>query len=199
MPADTSTREVTVYLGGWSSNGKLTAHLSDGSAADFTDASFSSANGTYQANYTLTYHAASAGQTLTLTWTLVSGFGNVVIDGAALAGRRRRARNPRDAHRADRHARLVQHCSHCELERCERCHRLQRLPLHRCVRPGFAADDDDRRDLYRCHRRARHDLLLQRRSEQCGRCEHRQCAGQRLCGREHHRWRVRWAEPLSAR
>jgi hypothetical protein len=84
VPADTTTRQVTVYVGGWASTGKLTAHLSDGSAADFTDSSYSSAGSIYQANYTLTYHAASAGQTLTLTWTMVSGVGNVVLDGAAL-------------------------------------------------------------------------------------------------------------------
>jgi hypothetical protein len=88
VPADTTTRQITVYVGGWASTGKLTAHLSDGSAADFTNSSYSSANSIYQANYTLTYHAASAGQTLTLTWTMVSGNsnGNVVLDGAALAG-----------------------------------------------------------------------------------------------------------------
>ena len=75
VPADTTSRQITIYLGGWASAGKLTAHLSDGSAADFTNSSFSSTNSTYQANYTLAYHAASAGQTLTITWVLVSGFG----------------------------------------------------------------------------------------------------------------------------
>ena len=88
VPADTATRQISVYLGGYASTGKLVAHLSDGSAADFTDSSYSSATAIYQANYTLSYHAASAGQTLTLTWTMISGAGNgnVVIDGAALAG-----------------------------------------------------------------------------------------------------------------
>ena len=84
MPADTASRQVSVYLGGWVSAGKLVAHLSDGSAADFTDSSYSSTTGIYQANYNLTYHAASAGQTLTLTWSMLSGTGNVVVDGAAL-------------------------------------------------------------------------------------------------------------------
>ena len=86
VPADTTARQITVYVGGWQSVGKLTAHLSDGSAADFTDSSYSSATTIYQANYTLTYHAASAGQILTITWTMASGAGNVVLDGAALAG-----------------------------------------------------------------------------------------------------------------
>ena len=72
-------------MGGWYSAGTLTAHLSDGSAADFTDVS-SSANGQFDRNYTLTYSARSAAQTLTVTWTLTSGNGNVTLNAAALQG-----------------------------------------------------------------------------------------------------------------
>ena len=36
-PADTTTRTLLVYVGGWTSGGKLVAHLSDSSAADFVD------------------------------------------------------------------------------------------------------------------------------------------------------------------
>jgi hypothetical protein len=81
--ADTSTRTIVVHAGGWSSGGTLTAHPSDGSAADFTDIT-PMTNGQYDRNYTLTYRAASAGQTLTITWKMTSGNGNVVLDGAAL-------------------------------------------------------------------------------------------------------------------
>jgi len=60
------------------------AHLSDGSAADFVDTSFSSTTATYKPVYTLTYRAASAGQQLVVQWTQISGTGNVTIQGAAM-------------------------------------------------------------------------------------------------------------------
>jgi hypothetical protein len=84
-PADTTTRTLVIHVGGWNSSGKLTAHLSDSSAADFTNTTASS-TGQYDQNYTLTYRAASAGKTITITWTLVSGAGNVTLSAAALAG-----------------------------------------------------------------------------------------------------------------
>jgi fibronectin type 3 domain-containing protein len=82
-PADTTTRVLTVHVGGWNSSGTLTAHLSDGSAANFVD-STALASGQYDRNYTLTYSAASAGQTLTISWVMSSGTGNVTLNGAAL-------------------------------------------------------------------------------------------------------------------
>jgi len=85
VPADKTTRQLTLYLGGYVSTGMLTATLSDGSAATYTDSSHSSSTGQYVANYTLTYSAASAGQVLTVTWTHLSGTsGNVTLSGAAL-------------------------------------------------------------------------------------------------------------------
>src|SRR6185312_2153218 len=67
------------------SAGTLTAHLSDGSAADFVDTT-PVASGQYDRNYVLTYQAASAGQTIRVTWTVATGSGNVTVNGAALAG-----------------------------------------------------------------------------------------------------------------
>ena len=84
-PADTTVRTLTVHVGGWLSGGTLTAHLSDNSAADFTDVT-SIAGGQYDRNYTLAYHAASASQTITVFWEMSSGSGNVTINAAALAG-----------------------------------------------------------------------------------------------------------------
>ncbi len=84
-PADTTTRTLIVHVGGWNSGGELTAHLTDGSAADFTDAT-ALASAQYDRNYTLTYHAASAGQTLTVTWAMTAGSGNVTLCAAALDG-----------------------------------------------------------------------------------------------------------------
>ncbi|MDR3426923.1 Ig-like domain-containing protein [Silvimonas sp.] len=82
-PAGTTTRVLIVHVGGWKSSGTLTAHLSDGSAADFVDTT-TLATGQYDRNYTLTYTAASSAQTLTVTWAMASGTGNVTLNGAAL-------------------------------------------------------------------------------------------------------------------
>jgi hypothetical protein len=82
-PADTATRTLVVHVGGWNSAGKFTAHLSDGSAADFVDITVSSA-GQYDHNYTLTYSAANANQNLTVNWVMTAGSGNVTLNGAAL-------------------------------------------------------------------------------------------------------------------
>jgi hypothetical protein len=82
-PADTSTRTLTVHVGGWNSGGTLLAQLSDGSAANFTDVT-AAATGQYDRNYVISYKAGSAGQTLTVRWTMSSGTGNVALNGAAL-------------------------------------------------------------------------------------------------------------------
>ena len=82
-PAGTSAHTLTVHVGGYYSGGTLKAHLSDGSAADFVDTT-SSVNGSYDRNYVLSYQAASAGQTLTISWVRTSGTGNVTLNGAAL-------------------------------------------------------------------------------------------------------------------
>ena len=84
VPADTKPRALLVYVGGWVSGGRLVAHLSDGSAPDFINTSISSTTGQYDAVYTLTYHAASAGQRLVVQWIQASGAGNVTLQGAAL-------------------------------------------------------------------------------------------------------------------
>jgi hypothetical protein len=82
-PADTIIRTLTVHVGGWFSGGTFTAHLSDISAPDYVDIT-ALASGQYDRNYTLTYSAASAGQTLTITWVNTSIGGNVTLNGAAL-------------------------------------------------------------------------------------------------------------------
>jgi Ricin-type beta-trefoil lectin domain-like/Chitobiase/beta-hexosaminidase C-terminal domain len=93
VPASTTAQTVKVYVGGWNSGGTLTASLSDNSAAPYSDSSVSYANynvyGQYDAVYTLTYAAASAGQTLTISWkqsSSGSGGSNVTIQGASIAG-----------------------------------------------------------------------------------------------------------------
>jgi hypothetical protein len=80
VPADTTTRTLTVYAGGYNTTSSLTAHLSDGSAADYTVSSGQAL--LYTNVYTITYHAASAGQSLTIT-LLKTGNLNGRTDGSA--------------------------------------------------------------------------------------------------------------------
>ena len=88
VPADTTSRTLYVYLGGYSSGGTLDAHLSDGSAADYTVSM--SGSGNYQDVVAITYAAASAGQTLTITYdktqTIGAASGSVDLMAAWLAG-----------------------------------------------------------------------------------------------------------------
>jgi hypothetical protein len=86
VPADMSTRTVKAYVGGWMSAGTLTAHLSDNSAADYTDSSFSNNAASYCAVYTITYKAGASNQSLTVRWQMASGpaGGNVTLQAATL-------------------------------------------------------------------------------------------------------------------
>jgi hypothetical protein len=83
VPADSTVRTLTVHVGGWLSGGTFTAHLSDTSAPDYVDIT-AQASGQYDRNYALTYSAAFAGQTLTITWVNTSLGGNVTLNAAAL-------------------------------------------------------------------------------------------------------------------
>ncbi|MGC4038461.1 MAG: Ig-like domain-containing protein [Chitinophagaceae bacterium] len=83
-PADLTQRTLKVYVGGWRSGGTLTATLSDGSAASYSNSSYSSSTGQYNAVYTLTYKAAAAGKLLTVKWVQASGTGNVTLQAATV-------------------------------------------------------------------------------------------------------------------
>ena len=89
-PADTTTRTLTVYVGVQNATGTLTAHLSDGSVPDYVQ-SYSAKSQRSDGVYTLTYRAASAGQTVTVKWTQSKGpkgrsssSGNISLQSAAL-------------------------------------------------------------------------------------------------------------------
>jgi hypothetical protein len=70
VPAATTPRTLRVYVAAYNSRGSLVAHLSDGSAVDYVDNGANASNDTVaQRVYTLSYQAASAGQTLTVTFT----------------------------------------------------------------------------------------------------------------------------------
>ncbi len=85
-PADTTQRTLTVYVGLWTAQGKIVAHLSDGSAPDYTDSTLNNAGGTTTGVYTLSYKAGSSGQNLTVTYTQANNTGgNVTLQAATLA------------------------------------------------------------------------------------------------------------------
>jgi hypothetical protein len=89
VPATTSPQVVYVYLGLYQTTaGKLTATLSDGSAAPYVNTSLGDTVDTthgQEARYAITYNAASAGQTLKISWVNTTGNGNVTMQGVALA------------------------------------------------------------------------------------------------------------------
>jgi hypothetical protein len=89
VPASTTLQIVYVYLCLYeTSAGKLTATLSDGSAAPYVDTSLGDTVDTShgkEAYYAITYNAASAGQTLTISWVNTTSNGNVTMQGAAFA------------------------------------------------------------------------------------------------------------------
>ena len=88
VPADLTTHTLTIYVGVYGAHGSLSAHLSDHSASDYADDSLVNSSGVSNGAYTITYRAASAGQTLTITFTdekLYSFFGNIELQAATLA------------------------------------------------------------------------------------------------------------------
>ena len=69
VPADTSVKTLRLYVGVYLCAGKLEATLSDGSTVAFTD-SLPNNVGTTNGVYTISFRAASNGQTLTVKYTL---------------------------------------------------------------------------------------------------------------------------------
>ena len=85
VPADLTPRQLTIFVGVWRAQGRLVAHLSDSSAPDYVDLTLSNATGTTAGMYTLTYQAASPGQTLTVTFTQANATtGNVTLQAAVI-------------------------------------------------------------------------------------------------------------------
>lgn len=95
VPADTSSRILLIYVcvsnnGTTSTSGKLTATLSDSSANPYTNTAVGTISSDSQAKlgqYTITYNAASAGQTLRINWVNNTASGqNVQLFAAVLSG-----------------------------------------------------------------------------------------------------------------
>ncbi len=84
VPAGTAAHTLKVYVGGWQSSGMLMAHLSDGSAPDYTETT-DQASDSFDRVYTLVFNAGSDGQTLNVKWLQAStDEGNVTLQAAAL-------------------------------------------------------------------------------------------------------------------
>ncbi|HXI53104.1 MAG TPA: Ig-like domain-containing protein, partial [Candidatus Saccharimonadales bacterium] len=88
VPADTTSRTVKVYVGLYSAQGNFQAWLSDFSGAAYTDTTLSNFFGNAYGSYTLTYAAASPGQTLHIRYRSLNvfdlDFGNVTLQAATL-------------------------------------------------------------------------------------------------------------------
>ncbi|HEX8412574.1 MAG TPA: SGNH/GDSL hydrolase family protein [Sphingomicrobium sp.] len=87
FPAGVNQRTATILAGGYGTTIQVTAHLSDGSVADKVDSSTVWTSGVgLNRVITVTYAAASAGQTLTVSIVQAAGStGNANIQGAALS------------------------------------------------------------------------------------------------------------------
>lgn len=79
VPADTTTRTLSVYLSQYHSTATLLAHLSDGAAPDFSMKTTIGLSNVYH-RYTITFRASHPGQTLRVSWTLTTDAGNGTVD-----------------------------------------------------------------------------------------------------------------------
>jgi len=88
VPADRNVKTLKLYVGVWFTQGKLEATLSDGSAPAYVDTSQNKNNGASSGLYTISYKAASAGQTLKVRFTILTQYfspnGNVAWEAATL-------------------------------------------------------------------------------------------------------------------
>jgi hypothetical protein len=86
VPTDTDSRTLTIYVGVSKANGRMAAHLSDWSAPDYVDTSLNHGTGKVPGQYTFTYKATSANQTLTVTFTQDTPLeGKVTLQAATLS------------------------------------------------------------------------------------------------------------------
>ncbi len=67
VAAGTASQTLRLYVSGHSARGKLVLALSDSSAASYTNNQFQS-GGDWYGRYTIVFHAAAAGQTLSVDW-----------------------------------------------------------------------------------------------------------------------------------
>ncbi|MDJ0906416.1 MAG: sulfatase-like hydrolase/transferase, partial [Woeseiaceae bacterium] len=83
VPADTSTKQLQVHLGGWQARGQIEATLSDGTPAYVTTVEDLST--AFDRTVTISFQAAAPGHTLTFRYTKLTGQ-NVTLQAATLVG-----------------------------------------------------------------------------------------------------------------
>lgn len=91
-PADPTPRKLTLFVSATNANGRLVARLSDNSASEYANLPVRKVGSRWSGAYTLTYRAASPGQTLSVEWIQARGVAapgmtipGVSIQGAALS------------------------------------------------------------------------------------------------------------------
>jgi len=88
VPADTTLRTLKVYVGTFAARGRFEASLSDNSASAYSSTALVNMGNGPSGVYSISYAAQSAGQTLTIKWTLAMGTradANVTLQAAALS------------------------------------------------------------------------------------------------------------------
>lgn len=90
VPADTTIRQLKVYVSLYGARGNFQAWLSDSSARAYTDTSLDNVFGDSYAAYTIGYAAATAGQTLNVRYrsrgVYDMDYGNVALQSVTLQG-----------------------------------------------------------------------------------------------------------------
>src|SRR3989442_3507740 len=88
VPADTTLRTLKVYVGAFAARGNFEASLSDNSASAYSDIILDNMGNGPSGVYSISYAAQSAGQSLTIKWTLTMQHrpdANVTLQAAALS------------------------------------------------------------------------------------------------------------------
>jgi hypothetical protein len=85
VPADTQSRTLNLYLGGNKTQGRLEVRLSDNSVTPYSVV-LENLSGTFNRRVSLSYRAASAGQSLIVRYTQTRSAGKIAVQAATLSG-----------------------------------------------------------------------------------------------------------------
>jgi len=89
IPATQQTQVLRLYVNAWRGRGQLIATLTDKSISPYTDTTLANENGNQSGVYTITFKAASSGQSLLVHWTAADAYINkcVVIQAVTLGSK----------------------------------------------------------------------------------------------------------------
>ncbi len=83
VPASITFRTLRVYVNVWRAQGQFSASFNNGNVL-YNSVALNNSAGSTAGMYTLTYNTVSAGQSLTVKWTMQSGSGCIVLQAATL-------------------------------------------------------------------------------------------------------------------